>query len=170
MSAKVRTKYVTLDGCGSARLASSSVTDAIQKLAEDMSPTVCQELVGCASGCMEKVKGKNLSSKDCKDFDSCLAGCRDKAGKEPIQFKAARKAPVKAKVAVKPARMVSKDTAKEECCYAKLRRQYNRLLGVHERPPVRSPEKPTEQLKEGSPEYFIAQHRRALGRPRGSCY
>jgi hypothetical protein len=76
-----RAKYVLLDGCGTARLASSSVTEAIEKLAEKMSPTACQELVGCAKGCMEGVEGKELSSAGCRKFDECITGCSAKANK-----------------------------------------------------------------------------------------
>jgi len=174
MSAKTHTKYVLLDNCGTARLASSSVTEAIEKLAEELQPTVCQELVGCTAGCLEKTRGKSLNSKDCKDFSDCIGSCQAKANQKPLEMFARKaKSPVKPKVAAKPARMVLKDTPEEENGYAKLRGQYNRLMGVHQRPPVRapqrSPEKPTEP-KEGSPEYFMAQHNRALGRPRGSCY
>lgn len=90
MSRRERTKYVLLDGCGTARLASASVTETIKQLAEKMSPNACQELVGCATGCLEKVKGKDLNPKDCRDFDECLGAFRANAKKEPIQFKAAR--------------------------------------------------------------------------------
>jgi hypothetical protein len=71
-------------------LASPKVCGQVRKLAEKMSPTACQGLVGCATGCLEMVKGKDLNPKDCRDFDECLGDCRANAKKEPIKFKAAR--------------------------------------------------------------------------------
>jgi hypothetical protein len=44
-------------------MASEPVTKAIEELAEELQPTVCQEHVGCTAGRLEKTKGKSLKSK-----------------------------------------------------------------------------------------------------------
>jgi hypothetical protein len=176
MSAKVRTKYVTLDGCGTARFASSLVVEAIQELAEEMSPTRCQEEIGCTRGCLEAVQGKALTDKDCRTFSECLDGCRATANKTSVQFKAPKKTGTTITPRTPPKGCAAKGQ-KEEGSYVKMRSEYNRLMGHYQTrrrsAAARAPEKATETLpkvREGSAEDLLRQHNRALGRKRGAYY
>ncbi len=198
MSVKGHTKYVLLDGCGTARLASSSVAEAIEKLVEEMSPTACQEAIGCTKACVERAEKGNLGKKSCKDFDECLSGCRSKAEEKPLVFVKKMvadgpktygqmraefnnmigrhpKAVVEQKAEAKPTKRTELQAATEflkeyaaqnrkESEYVRLKSEYNRLLGVHQRPPVRRMSRISADPKPGSATYMLKQHRRALGK------
>jgi hypothetical protein len=170
---KTHTKYVLLDGCGTARMASESVTEAIQALADEMAPEACQEYQGCVSGCLEKTKGKSLTDKDCRTFGECLDGCRAKAAKEPLQFKAPTKTGTTTKARTPPKTCAKKIGQKDEGSYVKMRSEYNRLMGHYQTrrrsAAARSSEKATETLpkvREGSAEDLLKRHNKAMGRRR----